>query len=71
MKLFAKVFVSIMVGVACAYGALALDMSDGWVFTLYLVGALGMALALGVFDMEEPPCRHMTIAEGLRWRKAA
>lgn len=71
MKKALKLFVSIMVGVGIAYGALALNFSDGWAFTLYIVGALGMALALGVFDIEEPPCRHMTIAEGLRWRKAA
>lgn len=73
MKLFAKVFVSIMVGVIIGCIALALDLSDGWVFALYLASALGTAMAVGIFDIEEPKHhrRHMTIEQGLRYRKVA
>ena len=68
------IVLSAIVGVLAAMGAMALGATDGWALSLGLVISFGIMLSSGVFNVPEEPKhhrRHMTIAEGLRYRKVA
>lgn len=68
LTLVAAIVAMGMAAVLIMHGA-----SDRVVIGVYLFGSVGLMAVLGVFDVDEPrgKCRHMTIAEGLRWRKTA
>lgn len=48
-----KLLLSAVVAVAAALGTMCLTDNDGTVLGVYFVTALGVALFLGVFDVEE------------------
>lgn len=52
-----KLVLSVVVAVAAAIGTMCLTDNDGTVLGVYFVTALGLALYLGVFDVDEPAKR--------------
>lgn len=54
IKRICKLLLSAVVAVAAAIGTMCLTDNDGTVLGVYFVTALGLALYLGVFDVDEP-----------------
>lgn len=54
IKRICKLLLSVVVAVAAAIGTMCLTDNDGTVLGVYFVTALGLALYLGVFDVDEP-----------------
>lgn len=65
MKTFAKMIVACLVGFAMMCVAIASDASDRVAIVTYFATAIGVALALGVFDMPERT-KHTSIKDAAR-----
>lgn len=50
---FAKTMVAVMLAMGMMMGAIALGWSGSAVLSVYFFGAIAVALALGLFDVEE------------------
>ena len=67
-----KLLLSVVVAVAAALGTMCLTDNDGTVLGVYFVTALGMALYLGVFDVDEQKkARYESIEHAARRMREA
>lgn len=72
IKRICKLLLSVVVAVAAAIGTMCLTDNDGTVLGVYFVTALGLALYLGVFDVEEQKkARYESIEHAARRMREA
>lgn len=72
LKRICKLLLSVVVAVAAALGTMCLTDNDGTVLGVYFVTALGLALYLGVFDVDEQKkARYESIEQAARRMREA
>lgn len=72
IKRICKLLLSAVVAVAAAIGTMCLTDNDGTVMGVYFVTALGLALYLGVFDVnEQEGARYESIEHAARRMREA